>query len=474
MRILLLSNLYPPHTEGGAEILAGNIATGLEHGRHEVFVLTSRRARKRSHRPSSTPPPLHERHLTPASWENQHIWRILHYTPTVHFDRKRSLWSQFKKLFNYYRCYHNVANVKKLREVIAITSPDILYIWEITGIGVNSLLKVLPELNIPIVFHLGSYWLLYARSPETEQSRLRIRWLKQLLIGSVPELTCTSMIAVSATVKQEHVWAGYDPKRIEVIYNGIDSRFLTSPRSASNEEKTCQLLFVGRICAEKGIMVILKALHLLMHDLNDTIIRNELHSTASGSESHGIASGSDSLSTVSGSESHGIVMLHLDVPPLRLHIIGDGDQAYMSELKEYLKEKGLEELVIFHGKVTQDELIAYYDHSQIMLVPSLWQEPFGLVVVEAMARGLPVIASDVGGLSEIITHEQNGLLVEAGDERAWSQAISQLIQDQDKRQRLGEVARATVQERFVIEETVNRVEQHLQRAIRCEIFDPPE
>lgn len=419
VRILLLSNLYPPHVEGGAEILAGEIAAGLQRLGHEVLVLTSSHGLSR---------PEHD----------ENIWRSLQPAPAVYFDRQRSLWSQFKKPVNYYRRYHNAANAITLREIIKATSPDILYIWEITGIGVNSLLKVLPEIKVPIVFHLGSYWLLYARSPETEQSRLRIRWLKQLLIGSVPELTWTSLIAVSATVKQEYIRAGFDPKRIEVIYNGIDPRFLTLPRSASKEEETFQLLFVGRIRVEKGILVILKALHLLMHDLNDTAMLS--------------------------------VTKHLNVPPLHLHIFGDGDATYISELKTFLHEKGLEKLVTFHGKVPQDELIQYYDRSQIMLVPSLWQEPFGLVVAEAMARGLPVIASNVGGPSEIITHEKNGLLIEAGDERALALAISQLINDPDKRQRFGQVARSTVQERFVIEENINRVEQHLQRAINCDVL----
>jgi glycogen synthase len=421
VRILLLSNLYPPHVEGGAEILAGDIAAGLERLGHEVVVLTSSYGISRPE-------------------QDKNIWRSLQPAPAVHFDRQRSLWSQFKKPFNYYRRYHNAANAKTLREIIAATSPDILYIWEITGIGVNSLLKALPELKIPIVFHLGSYWLLYARSPETKQSRLRIRWLKQMLIGSLPELTWTSLIAVSATVKQEYTRAGFDPKRIEVIYNGIDPRFLTLPCSASNEEESCQLLFVGRIRVEKGILVILKALDLLMRESN----------------------GSTMLSAAK----------HLDLPPLRLHIFGDGDATYMSELKSFLVEKGIEELVIFHGKVPQDELIQYYDRSQVMLVPSLWQEPFGLVVAEAMARGLPVIASNVGGPSEIITHEKNGLLVEAGDERALALAISQLIKDPDKRQRFGQAARLTVQERFVIVENVNRVEQHLQRAINSATLLP--
>ncbi len=438
MRILLLSNLYPPFVEGGAEILAGDIAAGLERLGHEVIVLTSSYGLSK---------PQHDGKL----------WRSLQPAPPVYFDRQRSFWSQLNQPFNYYRRYHNAANARTLRQVVAATTPDILYIWEITGIGVNSLLKVLPDLNIPIVFHLGSYWLLYARSPQTEQSRLRLRWLKQRLIGTVPELTWTSLIAVSATVKQEYVRSGFDPKRIEVIYNGIDPRFLTLPRSASNEEEAFQLLFVGRIRVEKGILVLLKALDLLMHEMNSPDL-------LSAKLSDGHNAGTSSMHEMNGS-----VMLsaakHLDSPPLHLHIFGDGDETYISELKTFLHEKGLTEIVTFHGKVPQDELIQHYDRCDLLLVPSLWQEPFGLVVAEAMARGLPVIASNVGGPAEILTHEINGLLVEAGNERALALAISQLIKDPEKRRRFGQAARATVQQRFVIEENASRVEQHLQRAI---------
>lgn len=438
MRILLLSNLYPPFVEGGAEILAGDIAAGLERLGHEVIVLTSSYGLSK---------PQHD----------GKIWRSLQPAPPVYFDRQRSFWSQLNQPFNYYRRYHNAANARTLRQVVAATTPDMLYIWEITGIGVNSLLKVLPDLNIPIVFHLGSYWLLYARSPQTEQSRLRLRWLKQRLIGTVPELTWTSLIAVSATVKQEYVRSGFDPKRIEVIYNGIDPRFLTLPRSASNEEEAFQLLFVGRIRVEKGILVLLKALDLLIHEMNSPDMLS-----AKQADSHYTA-------TSITHEMHDSVMLseakHLDSPPLHLHIFGDGDETYVSELKIFLHEKGLTEIVTFHGKVPQDELIQHYDRCDLMLVPSLWQEPFGLVVAEAMARGLPVIASNVGGPAEILTHEINGLLVEAGNERALASAINQLIKDPEKRKRFGQTARSTVQQRFVIEENASRVEQHLQRAL---------
>jgi glycosyltransferase involved in cell wall biosynthesis len=392
--------------EGGAEILAGDVASGLERLGHEVIVLTSSYG-------LSKPEQI------------GHIWRSLQLAPPVHFDRKRSLWSQLKQPINYYRRYHNAANARKLRELVAATSPDILYIWEITGIGVNSILKILSDLKVPIVFHLGSYWLLYARSPETEQSRLRSRWLKQRLIGSVPELTWTSLIAVSATVKQEYVLAGFDPKRIEVIYNGIDPRFLTFPKTVSNKDETFQLLFVGRLRVEKGILVILKALDLFITEMKAI----------------------------------------MDVKPVHLHIFGDGDETYFSELKTFLNEKELASMVTFHGKVPQDDLITYYDRSDVMLVPSLWQEPFGLVVAEAMARALPVIASNLGGPAEIITNEINGLLVEAGNERALALAITELLNNPEKRERFGQAARSTVQDRFVIEDNVTRIEHHLQLAV---------
>jgi glycogen synthase len=411
VRILLLSNLYPPYIEGGAEITAGDIATGLERLGHEVQVLTSSHGLSRAER--------HER-----------IWRTLRLSPIAHFDRHRPLWQQFDQPYNYYRRYHCSANADELRRAVAATHPDVLYIWEITGIGVNSLLKVLPDLRVPIVFHIGSYLLLYARSPETEQSHLRARRFKQWLIGTVPALTWTSLITVSAAVKQEYVQAGFDPERIEVIYSGIDPRFMNLPKaeSVANKEKECfQLLFVGRLSDEKGILVLLKALDLLLNEQGRKDIEK---------------------------------------PFLHLNIFGTGDKAYINELETFLHDKRLTQVVTFHGKVPQDELIKHYDQSDIMLMPSLWKEPFGLVAVEAMARELPVIASNVGGPAEILTHEVNGLLIEPGDERALASAIIQLIENPDKCVRLAKAAQVTAQERFTIEENVRRVEQHLKQAIQ--------
>src|SRR5579863_1609130 len=189
MRILLLSNLYPPYVLGGAEIVARDFAVGLADLGHEVTVLTSTYGVARPQ-------------------QEGHIRRALQYTFPAHFDRQRPALQQLHLIRDYYRYFHDAANVKELRRVIAEVQPDILYVWEITGIGVNTMLTALATVNIPVVFHLESYWWQYARSPETEQTRLHTRKLKQALIGTVPTLPYTSLIAASQAVKQEYIAVG--------------------------------------------------------------------------------------------------------------------------------------------------------------------------------------------------------------------------------------------------------------------------
>lgn len=409
MRILLLSNLYPPHALGGAEIVAADVASGLEQLGHEVFVLTSS-------------------HGLAQAEKSTYIWRTLRIAPPVHFDPGTSTWKQINGLAHYFQRYHCPANAQELQRMITAVNPDVLFINEITGIGVISLLKTLPKLKIPVVFYLQSYLFLYARSPETEQSHLRVRWLKKFLIGSLPEPTFTSLIAVSNAVKQEYIRAGYTPESIEVIYNGVAARFLKplpdkKGKWAETENASLQLLYAGRLNTEKGILVLLKALDLLIN-------------------------------------KQGLRKLHL-------RIFGDGDKSYLNELTSFIDEKQLSSFVTFGGRVPQNELIEYYDRSDIMIVPSLWQEPFALVTAEAMARGLTVVASQVGGTGERISDNIDGLLVKPGDEQALASAIKQLMENPEKLERLAKAARTKVEEHFTIAQCARQVEQHLQRAVQA-------
>ena len=102
--------------------------------------------------------------------------------------------------------------------------------------------------------------------------------------------------------------------------------------------------------------------------------------------------------------------------------------------------------------------------SLFSLAPSVWSEPFGMVVIEAMANGRPVIASRIGGLSDIVVDGETGLLVPPGDVDALRQAIACLLNDPDLRGRMGQAARRRVAE-FQAATVVPRIEQVYQAVV---------
>ncbi|MFB3787343.1 MAG: glycosyltransferase family 4 protein [bacterium] len=97
--------------------------------------------------------------------------------------------------------------------------------------------------------------------------------------------------------------------------------------------------------------------------------------------------------------------------------------------------------LINQGWVDQDELPRLYQQMDIVAVPSTWIEPFGITAPEAMASGLPVVASRIGGLQQTVEHEKTGILVEPGDPQALAEALRRLIQDPALRARLGQAGR---------------------------------
>jgi len=108
-----------------------------------------------------------------------------------------------------------------------------------------------------------------------------------------------------------------------------------------------------------------------------------------------------------------------------LDIIGDGVQR--QDLEKLSKELELQDRVVFHGKIAHEEVESYYQSSKILIVPSRWPEPFGMVGLEAMRHGMPVIAFDVGGIPEWLTDQKNGLLVKAGDVDGLANAVTSLL-----------------------------------------------
>lgn len=109
------------------------------------------------------------------------------------------------------------------------------------------------------------------------------------------------------------------------------------------------------------------------------------------------------------------------------------------------------------GIVPPIELDAYYAASDVFVLPSMFQETFGLVLLEAFSAGLPVIAFRSGGIPELVEHRKNGLIVDQGDEEALYQSMRELMLDRNLRDSLGASAE-TVPARFPWDNTVDRLE----------------
>jgi glycogen(starch) synthase len=124
-------------------------------------------------------------------------------------------------------------------------------------------------------------------------------------------------------------------------------------------------------------------------------------------------------------------------PRARLAIIGTGP--FSDEVRRLIDHHGLQGYVRMLGFVSDDQRNAVYGRAMVAVVPSLY-EPFGITALEAMAAGVPLVASAVGGLQEIVEHGRNGLLAQAGDARQLAAAILAVLSDGKLRQVLTQAA----------------------------------
>lgn len=143
-------------------------------------------------------------------------------------------------------------------------------------------------------------------------------------------------------------------------------------------------------------------------------------------------------------------------------IIGDGDAR--EELIDEIRRKGIEEDFILTG--LRKDVPALMKAMDIFVFPTTAPyESFGIVVIEAMAAGLPVIASDIGPLREIINNGVDGLLIPAKDGDALRSAIERLIKNKDLMKKLAETATKTVRNRFSLKKRIKEIEEVYEKVL---------
>ena len=150
----------------------------------------------------------------------------------------------------------------------------------------------------------------------------------------------------------------------------------------------------------------------------------------------------------------------IDDMPLHLDIIGTGP--YLDDLKKISRDLRTDERVTFHGRVTDDELNLAYSSADIYLIPTTRYEGLPLALLEAMAHGIPTISSEIGGNSDVITHNHDGIFIKPGNLSELISAIRRLGNDQEERRRISQAARATTERRFDKERMIDETLQTLE------------
>jgi glycosyltransferase involved in cell wall biosynthesis len=130
-------------------------------------------------------------------------------------------------------------------------------------------------------------------------------------------------------------------------------------------------------------------------------------------------------------------------------VCGDGRE--LGAMRSLAAELGVQERVHFRGWLDAEQLAEELASASIVVVPSLWPEPFGLVGIEALAAGRPAVASSTGGIPDWLEHGVSGLCVAPGDAGALARALNELLDDPPRRQAMGLAGKRSVAERFSAE-----------------------
>jgi glycosyltransferase involved in cell wall biosynthesis len=255
--------------------------------------------------------------------------------------------------------------------------------------------RVAKYLKKPVVFHLRSFF--------NEKYFDKDNYLKLLPINSLA-------ISVSLAVRDSYVNKGLEATHMPVIYDGVECDAITEKDDTlKNDLLRGRKKIVGvvsRLVRWKGV---------------ETFIEAAVKFVLSGNTE------------------------------IRFIVIGDEDEVgYKSYLEKLAEPAG--DAILFTGRIV-DGVSRYMSVFDLLVLPSIEPEPFGMVLLEAMALGVPVVASRHGGPVEIIEDGVSGMLFDPGDVQGLVDAITQVVSEEEKMASLSEKASEVLSEKFDIRKT---------------------
>jgi glycosyltransferase involved in cell wall biosynthesis len=393
MRALVLTNLYPPHHYGGYELLCHDTVAGWRASGHDVAVVCS------DHRIAGV-----------ADGDEIDVERSL-----------RFYWRDFELLRPppLQRLAIERSNRAHWTKTLDRVQPDVVSVWNYGMFGYPVLAEVVRR-DIPLVLVIGDLWPCWGPSFDrwtTMFTRGRTRHLAGRLVErltgiatTLPDLGSNSIVLPASEWLRTRLErdSPFHFQRMEVVPHGFSTRDfpIIEPRPDGDSQFGWHLLLPGRLDDRKGWRTAVRALGSL--------------------------------------------------PEATLTLAGGGEAREVAAVRAVAEAVGAADRVE-HVVVERAEMAALYRRADVVLFPSEWNEPFGIVGLEAMACAVPVVATGTGGSGEYLTHESNCLLFEKGDPDALAAAVGRLAQDAGLRRRLVDAGRATA-ETYRAEATVRALE----------------
>jgi glycosyltransferase involved in cell wall biosynthesis len=381
LRILHLVHQYPPEYLGGTELYTQTVTKALSERNHLVAVFTRRNADG-----IGSEDRLEANVAVHIAWNGA-------LNPTQRF----------------LSTFGNADLEHAFDGILERFQPDLIHIQHLMGLP-TTLLKQIQQQRIPFVVTLHDFWWVCANAQLITNYSGEIcagpnLWIncarcalarsgrsglwpaipllagmlarRDAVLGSILR-DSARLIAPSHFVKDWYTNHGIPGDHIQVLPHGIDLPSLPSPGPSRPAPR---LLYAGGLAWQKGVHVLMEALE-----------------------------GMDGA--------------------CELWIAGDEafDPEYSRRLRA-LAERHPDSRISFLGKLSREDLWQTLTRIDTVVVPALWYETFSLIIHEAFAAGVPVIASNLGALAEAVHHEVDGLLVETGSVTAWRQTLQRLIDD---------------------------------------------
>jgi glycosyltransferase involved in cell wall biosynthesis len=334
-----------------------------------------------------------------------------------------------------FKLLHNSSSVKRFKETVKNFQPDILHVHNLFHQASPAILTAAKELKLAVVMTLHNYRLICANGLLLRKGKICEKCVSQRLMYSGILHNCyrdsrLASLGLTTTLNWHRLkgtWQNHVDRYIalsvfeknkllrstlDLTANQIEIKpnFITDPSLGKNQREST-FLYVGRLAEEKGIRILLAA-----------------------QQSGGFS----------------------------LEIIGSGPLEKLVK-KAVSKQKGL----VYSGKAGHKEVLERMKSVLGVIVPSIWYEPFGMTIIESLACGTPVIASNIGTIPEIITHNENGLLFTPGNPNSLLSQIKNLPLDENW-QKFSEAARSSYLKKYTAEHNYQQLMNIYQNVLKIQ------